>query len=102
MDKPKIIKLHSQEPYEIKKRVLVEIIPTKAKINKNIFLFRERSAIAPSTGAIKTIINPATELAVPSNAVEVASSRSPPQYDLKKSGKKPAKIVVAKTEFAQS
>jgi len=32
----------------------------------------------------------------------VASSKSPAQKDLKKSGKNPAKTVVAKTEFAQS
>jgi hypothetical protein len=65
-------------------------------------LLLDKSAIAPSKGAIKTIISPATELADPSKAVEVASSKSAAQYDLKKRGKKPAKTVVAKTEFAQS
>ena len=55
------------------------MIPNNAKIDKNNFLFLERSAIAPNIGAIKTIINPATELTVPNKAVEVASSRSPAQ-----------------------
>ena len=59
--------------------MLVETIPNKAKINKKSFFLRDKSAIAPSKGAIKTIINPATELAVPSKAVEVLSSRSPAQ-----------------------
>ena len=80
----------------------MEIIPNKAKINKNSFLLRDKSAIAPNIGAIKTIMSPATELAVPNKAVEVASSNSPAQKDLKKRGKKPANTVVAKTEFAQS
>jgi hypothetical protein len=47
-------------------------------------------------------MSPAAELAVPNKAVEVASSKSLAQKDLKKSGKNPAKTVVAKTEFAQS
>ena len=78
------------------------MIPKKAKIDKKSFFLRDKSAIAPNKGAIKTITSPAKELAVPSKAVDVASSRSPAQYDLKKRGKKPAKTVVAKTEFAQS
>ena len=102
MDKPKIIKLHCQNPYEIKKRILVEMIPKKAKIDKKSFFLPDKSAIAPNKGAIKTITSPATELAVPSKAVDVTSLRSPAQYDLKKRGKKPAKTVVAKTELAQS
>ena len=79
IDNPKIIKLHCQKPYEIKNKALVDIIPKKANIIKKPFLFFERSAIAPKTGAINTIINPAIELAVPSNAVDAASSRSPAQ-----------------------
>ncbi len=82
--------------------MLVDKIPKRANIIKKLFLFFERSAIAPKIGAIKTIINPATELAVPSNAVDVASSRSPAQNDLKKRGKNPASTVVANTELAQS
>ena len=74
-----MIKLHSQKPYEIKKRMLVEIIPNKAKINKNSFLLRDKSAIAPNIGAIKTIISPATELTVPNKAVEVASLNHQPR-----------------------
>ena len=78
------------------------MIPNKAKIDKKSFFLWDRSAIAPNRGAIKTMTSPAIELAVPNKAVDVASSRSPAQKDLKKRGKKPAKTVVAKTEFAQS
>ena len=59
--------------------MLVEMIPKKTKIDKKSFFLRDKSAMAPNKGAIKTIISPATELAVPSKAVEVASSRSPAQ-----------------------
>ena len=101
-DNAKITKLHCQRPYGIKNNTLVDKIPKKAKITKKPFLFFERSAIAPKIGAINTIINPAAELAVPSNAVDVASSRFPAQNDLKKRGKNPARTVVANTELAQS
>ena len=51
----------------------------KYKIDKKSFFLWDKSAIAPNRGAIKTITSPATELAVPSKAVDVASSRSPAQ-----------------------
>ena len=77
-------------------------MPINAKIIKKTFFFPVKSAIAPKIGANTTIMNPETELTVPSKAVEATSLNSAAQKDLKKRGKNPANTVVAKTEFAQS
>ena len=57
----------------------VESIPTNAKNIKKYFFLLVRSANAPKNGAIITITSPAIELAVPKYAVDVASSKLPPQ-----------------------
>jgi hypothetical protein len=53
-------------------------------------------------GALNAIIIPAKELALASFAVLICTSSWALQNTLKKIGKKPAMIVVAKAEFAQS
>ena len=60
------------------------------------------SAIEPRIGANTATNTPAYELARPSRAVLIVGSTPAFQNSLKNTGKKPAIIVVANAEFAQS
>ncbi len=72
------------------------------KKNRNFFFELKLSAITPRIGAIIATTIPAIEFAIPSLAVLTVTSTPVFQYSLKNMGKNPAKIVVAKAEFAQS
>ena len=78
------------------------MIPRKANKPKNSFFLFVISANAPKKGAIQTMTNPETELAVPSQAELSGPVKSSAQKLLKKIGKNPAITVVAKAELAQS
>ena len=92
----------NQFPFETIYKDEVIITPIYAKNIRNFFFAVPVSAIAPSMGANKTTNMPAIEFAIPNLAVLIVVSTPTHQYCLKKIGKKPAIIVVAKAELAQS
>jgi len=78
------------------------LIPSRAKKAKNRFFTEPWSAIAPNMGAMSATVMPAKECAKPNRAVVTTGSAPSLQKPLKKIGKKPAIMVVANAEFAQS
>jgi hypothetical protein len=58
--------------------------------------------MAPRNGPINATSRAAAESEYPSQRVLSVAGSEPPQYDLKKIGKNPARTVVENAEFAQS